>query len=72
MYTLANGLFNEEKLKRSVYYLPIYCYLPVDSGLYGEEVERGLSMKEYRCEYMSLHLNKGAPAFSPNNMRLAF
>lgn len=34
------------------------------------EVERGLNFNNYRGEYMSFHLNKGAPAFSPNNMRL--
>jgi len=35
-----------------------------------EEVERGLNFHNYRGEYMSFHLSKGAPAFSPNNMRL--
>jgi hypothetical protein len=34
-------------------------------------VERGLNFLNYRGEYMSFHLSKGAPAFSPNNMRLS-
>lgn len=33
MYILANTLFLEEKLQRQVHYLPIYAYLPNDSGL---------------------------------------
>jgi hypothetical protein len=70
MYILANTLFLEEKLQRKVHYLPIYAYLPDNSGLSGEEVEKGLNFNTYRGEYMSFHLNKGAPAFSPNNMRL--
>jgi hypothetical protein len=35
-----------------------------------EEIEKGLNFKNYRGEYLSFHLKKGAPAFSPNNMRL--
>ena len=27
-------------------------------------------MTEWRSEYLSIHLKGGAPAFSPNNMRL--
>lgn len=27
-------------------------------------------MEHYRSEYLSIHLKGGAPAFSPNNMRL--
>jgi hypothetical protein len=70
MYILANTLFQEDKLPRQVHYLPIYAFLPPNSGIHGEEVERGLNFEQYRAEYMSFHLNKGAPAFSPNNMRL--
>lgn len=53
-----------------LHYLPIYAFLPQNSGLMKAEVERGLNFNNYRGEYMSFHLNKGAPAFSPNNMRL--
>ena len=27
-------------------------------------------MGEFRSQYMSIHLKGGAPAFSPNNMRI--
>lgn len=57
-------------MHRKVYYLPIYAYLPERSGLRQEEVDRGLNFNNYRGEYLSFHLSKGAPAFSPNNMRL--
>jgi hypothetical protein len=70
MYILANTLFQEDKLPRQVHYLPIYAHLPPNSGLNHEEVDKGLNFTQYRGEYMSFHLNKGAPAFSPNNMRL--
>lgn len=46
------------------------AYMPEGSGLYEEEVERGISTTAWRSEYMSIHLKGGAPAFSPNNMRL--
>ena len=71
MYVLAPYLFVEEKLKRNVHFLPIYAHLPDFSGLNEFEVSRGLNFDNYRGEYMSLHLAKGAPAFSPNNMRLS-
>ena len=71
MYVLAPYLFEEEKLKRNIHYLPIYAYIPEGSGLNDFEVERGLNYSNYRGEYMSFHLSKGAPAFSPNNMRLS-
>lgn len=70
MYIMANTLFLEEKLQRNVHFLPIYAHLPPSGGLNEFEVERGLNFDNYRGEYMSFHLNKGAPAFSPNNMRL--
>lgn len=46
------------------------AHMPEGSGLYHEEVERGISTTAWRSEYMSIHLKGGAPAFSPNNMRL--
>lgn len=33
IYILASTLFLEEKLKRTVHYLPIYVFLPEHSGL---------------------------------------
>jgi hypothetical protein len=71
MHVLAPYLFAEEKLKRNIYYLPIYACLPDSSGLNDFEVERGLNYNNYRGEYLSFHLAKGAPAFSPNNCRLS-
>ena len=44
--------------------------MPENSGLYNEEVERGISITHIRSEYLSIHLKGGAPAFSPNNMRV--
>lgn len=34
MYILANTLFQEEKLKREIHYLPIFAHLPPNSGLH--------------------------------------
>jgi hypothetical protein len=44
MYTLGNDLFSEEKLRRSVFMLPIYAYLPPKSGIMEEEVDKGLNL----------------------------
>ena len=71
MYILADRLFLDQKMARQVHYLPIYAYRPPQSGLHPEEVDKGLNFTNYRGEYMSFHLVKGSPAFSPNNMRLA-
>ena len=60
----------DQKLKRNVHMLPITVHFPKGSGFQTEEVERGLSVDKIRSEYMSIHLKYGAPAFSPNNMRL--
>lgn len=63
-------MFFGEKLKRTTDNIPILAYMPEHSGLYNEEVERGICMSHLRSEYLSLHLKGGAPAFSPNNMRV--
>lgn len=46
------------------------AYMPEGSGLYHEEVDRGICVTHIRSEYLSIHLKGGAPAFSPNNMRV--
>jgi hypothetical protein len=33
MYTIADSLFTEEKLSFKIKYLPIYAYLPLNSGI---------------------------------------
>lgn len=48
MYILASTLFLEEKLQRSVHFLPIYAHLPERSGLNDFEIERGLNFDNYR------------------------
>ena len=44
MYTLAPDLFVDEKLRRSVFLLPIYACLPEKSGIMNEEVDKGLNL----------------------------
>ena len=36
MYTLAQDLFIDEKLRKTVYMLPIYAHLPFKSGIIEE------------------------------------
>jgi hypothetical protein len=69
-YIFSESVFDGKKFHRTTFNLPIIAHLPPGSNLYPAEGDRGLSMGEWRSEYLSIHLKHGAPAFSPNNMRM--
>ena len=60
--------------KRMVEYLPC-CLIEPDkdgtSNVYEWHLDyKSLSFNKLRSEYISFHLKKGAPAFSPNNLKI--
>ena len=44
MFTLADELFIDEKLRKTMFNLPIYMHLPDKSGVMHEEVDKGLGV----------------------------
>jgi hypothetical protein len=69
-YVFDESVFGGNKFHRTTSNIPIIACLPKGSNISEEEEVRGISMDEWRSEYLSIHLKGGAPAFSPNNMRL--
>jgi hypothetical protein len=60
--------------KRLVEYLPCCLVEPDEDGTSNvyewKRDYKSISFNQIRSEYLSFHLKKGAPAFSPNNFKI--